>query len=77
MADEPINVNVTTSTTKPGFKTSEFWITTAITLVGLLLASGVLKTDSPYAQIAGLVAATLKGMTYTQSRANVKASENA
>ena len=39
----------------PGWKTTEFWILGLVTIVGLLLASGIIPTGSVWEQIAGLI----------------------
>ncbi len=56
----------------PGFKTSEFWKSAVVTLVGLLAASGVFPDDSQFLKIAGLIAAALSSGAYSLSRGNTK-----
>jgi len=60
--------------TKPGFRTSEFWLSTAATLVGLVMASGVLpeQADNMWVRLIGGVVAVLAALGYTASRAKVK-----
>lgn len=61
---------------KPGYKTSEFWLTLAAVVVGLLLASGVL-TDSPTAlKIAAFVASALASLGYQFNRSKTKVAES-
>ncbi len=57
---------------KPGYKTTEFWLTFAATVVGLALASDVIPTDGPWAKGIGLVSAVLSSMGYAVGRAKVK-----
>lgn len=57
---------------KPGFKTTEFWFTTAASILGLLFASGVLGNGTLWEQIAGIAATVLSGLGYTVSRTLVK-----
>lgn len=58
---------------KPGYKTTEFWLTLAAVAVGALLASGVVGDESMVAKIAGVAQATLAQLGYTWSRGSVKA----
>ena len=66
----------TTPTPKPGYKTTEFWLSLLATLLGFLLASGLLdavSADSWIARIVGGLVAALAALGYTASRAKVKA----
>lgn len=58
---------------KPGYQTTEFWLSTAATLVGLLIASGIVPTTGTWPQIVGLITGVLSALGYTVSRGNVKA----
>lgn len=60
---------------RPGWKTSEFWLSLAAQAVSAAMASGVL-TSSPAVQAVGLAGAILTAMGYTASRASVKKSAN-
>lgn len=57
---------------KPGYKTTEFWLSFAAMIVGAALASGVFETDSGGDRILGLAATVLASLGYTVSRAMVK-----
>ncbi len=57
---------------KPGYKTTEFWLTTAAMIVGALMASGLIHTGSQADQIIGMAAMVLSKLGYTVSRAMVK-----
>ena len=57
---------------KPGFKTTEFWLSAAATLVGLAIASGIVPTSGTWPQIVGLVTGVLGALGYTVSRTAVK-----
>jgi hypothetical protein len=59
----------------PGWKTTEFWILGLVTIVGLLLASGIIPSGSVYEQILGLIVSTASGLGYTVSRTIVKKNE--
>ena len=57
---------------KPGFKTSEFWLTLAAVAVGAVFASGAFGEDSPVLQTAGIAATVLGALGYTVSRGMAK-----
>ncbi len=57
---------------KPGYRTSEFWLTLALVLIGTLMASGAFGEDHIVIKVAGMAMATLKALGYTAGRANVK-----
>ena len=59
---------------KDGWKTSEFWLSTAAAICGILYASGVISPEGSGAvekSVAFLVAA-LAAMGYSAARAKVK-----
>ena len=62
---------------KPGYKTSEFWLSLAAVLVSAFLAAGVLPVDHWAVKAAGLIAAALAAAGYGSSRAQLKASQPA
>jgi len=65
---------VTTSTTsKPGWKTTEFWLGLAAKLLGGAYATGLLGEGTIAARIAGLAVVVLAYLGYTVSRTLVKA----
>ena len=59
---------------KPGFKTTEFWLSIAAMLVGALLSSGAISHD-PTLQVLGFISSTLAALGYTAGRSFVKGSE--
>jgi len=61
-----------TVTVKPGYKTTEFWLSLAAVLVGAAVSSGAIPETGPYAQVVGLVASVLGGLGYTVSRTMIK-----
>lgn len=66
-----MNVDEKMEVVKPGYKTTEFWLSTAVVSAGVLLASGAV--DGGLAgQIVGGAMAVLKGLGYTWSRAVAK-----
>jgi len=61
---------------KPGYKTTEFWLTLAAILVGALLASGVLPTDGTWVKVVGMAASILGALGYQVTRSFTKHSDN-
>lgn len=57
---------------KPGYKTSEFWITAIGTLVTLVMSSGAITDGSQADRIAGYIVAGLAMLGYTVSRTKAK-----
>jgi hypothetical protein len=53
---------------KPGYKTSEFWLSLAAMVVGALLASGILPADSTWLKLVGMASSVLATIGYTGSR---------
>ncbi len=60
---------------KPGYKTTEFWMSTVVTLIGLIVASGAIETTSTWGQVLAYAMSTLATLGYTASRGRVKAAE--
>jgi len=61
-----------TSDPKPGYKTTEFWLSTAACLVGAVVASGVVPSDSAGERILALIVSVLAALGYTGSRLALK-----
>ena len=57
---------------KPGYKTTEFWMTAGATAVGLAIASGVVPDTGVWPKIVALVISAFAAMGYTVSRTAVK-----
>lgn len=62
------------SETKPGYKTSEFWLSLVVVILGALAASGLLA-EGPWVKIAGVITTTLTAMGYGKFRTDVKSAE--
>lgn len=58
--------------TTKGYKTTEFWVTAAVVLMGLLLSAGVLPSTAE--SIVGLLVAAIGGGAYTLGRSGLKKS---
>lgn len=74
MADETSTTSETATTTdvKPGYKTTEFWLTALSVVLGLVLASGAVPEGGLAAQIVGGALTVLAQLGYTAARAQVK-----
>lgn len=59
--------------TKPGYRTTEFWLKVAALLLTALFASGAIPTSGPAATITAIAATMLGALGYTVSRSFVKA----
>lgn len=60
---------------KPGWKTTEFWLTLAAVVVGTLLATGVWgEGDTAYTVLA-FIASALTALGYTHGRSKLKTAE--
>jgi len=60
---------------KPGYKTTEFWLSALATILGLVMASGILDTQDPHSwavRIVGGLISLLASMGYTAGRSKVK-----
>jgi|6_EtaG_2_1085325.scaffolds.fasta_scaffold05600_6 hypothetical protein len=57
---------------KPGFRTTEFWVTTCACLVGLLISSGAFEETGMVMRGLGLAAAALTSAGYSVSRGMAK-----
>lgn len=64
------------SAVKPAFRSTEFWLATAATVIGIVLASGILSPDDPtqakLLQVLGLVASILASLGYGAMRTSAK-----
>jgi hypothetical protein len=61
---------------KPGYKTTEFWLATAATVLGVVMASGALDglgQDHWLVKVAGLGVSILAALGYSRDRRMVKA----
>jgi len=60
-------------TTKPGYKSTEFWLAAVAALCGILFASGFIAPDSSGDKVLGLIAGVLASLGYSVSRGMAKA----
>lgn len=61
-----------TTPPKPGWKTTEFWLSLLAVVLGALLTSGLLADGSAPLRIAGIATTVLAALGYTGARASVK-----
>jgi hypothetical protein len=61
---------------KPGYKTSEFWLSLAAVVVSYVISSDVLGEGTVQSKAIMIVATVLAALGYTASRAIVKSSHN-
>ncbi len=60
---------------KPGPQTTEFWMTLAANVVGVLALTGIITPDEiePWSQVGGGLLVSIVTLVYTYGRSNVKA----
>ncbi len=73
MTDEATTPAIPAPAVKPGWKTTEFYLSLAALLLGALYASGLMSDAGTTAKLAGLAASTLGALGYTVSRSLLKA----
>lgn len=61
-----------TPSPKPGFKTTEFWLSSLAVILGMVLASGAVSDGGMAEKIVGGVLSVLGTLGYTASRTTVK-----
>ena len=69
MADE----TTTATPHKPGYRTSEFWLTTAALVIGTLIASGAIGETTGLGRAIAFIASVLAAAGYSVSRGKLKA----
>ncbi len=57
---------------KPGYRTSEFWLTTVATLVSIAFASGAIGEGTQAEKVIGYIVMGLNVMGYSVSRGMAK-----
>jgi hypothetical protein len=58
--------------TKPGYKTTEFWMSLLAVAVGAIQASGLVPMEGAWNQILGTATAALVALGYTGARLSMK-----
>ena len=61
---------------KPGYKTTEFWLSAAAAIVGLVAASGIFPAEGEIGKIVGMAVMVMASLGYSQSRGQAKAGES-
>jgi len=60
---------------KPGYKTSEFWLSVICLVIGFLIASGYVGDESMSGKVLAFAASSLTALGYSVSRGMVKRAE--
>lgn len=61
---------------KPGYQTTEFWLTLASNLIGGAISVGLVPSEGTSAKVIALMSLTLATYGYTYSRGMVKSANN-
>ena len=64
---------------KPGYKTTEFWLTVLAGIVGFIVSSGVLESLAEahwVVKVVGALTVLLTALGYTVTRGKIKAAES-
>ena len=61
-----------TTPTKPGYKTTEFYLSAFASFVGMAISMGLVPTTGEWPRIAGLIVCLLSSLGYTAQRGIVK-----
>jgi len=69
---ETQNTPETTPVARPGYKTTEFWLSLAAVAVGAVQASGIVPNEGIWAQVLGTVTVALVALGYTGARLSIK-----
>tara|TARA_R100000152_G_C6780123_1_gene212518 strand:- start:2351 stop:2611 length:261 start_codon:yes stop_codon:yes gene_type:complete len=72
MADTKQSVPVEAPKKKPGYKSTEFYMSMAAVVIGAVASSGLLEEDGALTKIVGIVMAALVALGYTGSRLTLK-----
>lgn len=57
---------------KPGYKTTEFWLSLIAVALGAVQAAGIVPNESAWGQMLGTVVVALVSLGYTGARLNLK-----
>lgn len=57
---------------KPGYKSTEFYMSMAAVVIGAVASSGMLEENSALTKVVGLIMAALVALGYTGSRLTLK-----
>ena len=63
---------VQSSLRKPGYRTTEFWMTLIILVLGVLVQSGVLPSNGEWSKAVAMLVQGLVALGYSRSRGQVK-----
>lgn len=63
---------VQTPASKPGYKSTEFWLSAVAAIVGAVMASGAFAANSDVMKVAGMATMALAALGYSVSRGMAK-----
>jgi len=73
MADTKKSIEVVAETVKkPGYKSTEFYMSMAAVVIGAVASSGILEGSDGLTKVVGLIMAALVALGYTGSRLTLK-----
>jgi UDP-N-acetylmuramyl pentapeptide phosphotransferase/UDP-N-acetylglucosamine-1-phosphate transferase len=73
MADTKKSIEVVDETVKkPGYKSTEFYMSMAAVVIGAVASSGILEGSDGLTKVVGLIMAALVALGYTGSRLTLK-----
>ena len=72
MSDHAAPSNPEPTPPKPGYKTTEFWLSSLALILGVVLASGAIPEGGIAAQVVGGLLSLLASLGYTASRTSIK-----
>lgn len=73
MADTKKSIEVVGETVKkPGYKSTEFYMSMAAVVIGAVASSGILEGSDGLTKVVGLIMAALVALGYTGSRLTLK-----
>ena len=77
LAENKFGVEQKIDMKKPGYKTTEFWMSSVAMLIGLAYGSGIITEagTSGIEKSVAFIASALAALGYSASRGNVKAAE--
>lgn len=72
VSSPPATTTTTATSLKPGWKTTEFWLTVLSLIVSVLLIADVFPIDSVWGRIIGAIGVVLSSLGYTIVRSGAK-----
>lgn len=70
--ENEVKTTETNNSVKPGYKTTEFWLSTAAAVLGIVMAADIIETGSAVSQVVGIITTALTAMGYSVARGKTK-----